>query len=221
MEIDLMKILKAVVARWKCVIAVALVFAIGAFVATRYFITPMYRSDSVVYVKVTNSQVTLQTITLAQDLVKTYAVLMKTDGILSDVVTQIEGKTNHEYSLSQIKSMLSISSINETEVMRVSVLCADPHDAQIIADQVVASAEPVIVETVSAQRFTVVTNATLPISPASPNLAKNMVLAVAIALLLSVAVIALIEILDKRIKEKDDLRDIIDAPVIGVIPSAV
>lgn len=215
-----MRLLNALLRKWKILVAAVLVFAIGAFVFTKFFVTPMYKSDSIVYVKTTNSQLTYQTFTLAQDLVKTYAVLMKTDGILSDVVTQIEGKTNKEYSLSQIKSMLSVSGIDETEVMRISILCADPHDAQIIADQVVASAEPVIVETVNAQRFTVVTNATLPLSPASPNLTKNIMLAVIIALVLSGGIIVLIEILDKRIKDKQGLIGIIDAPVIGVIPTA-
>lgn len=220
MEIDLMRLLNAMLRKWKILVAAVLVFAIGAFVFTKFFVTPMYKSDSIVYVKTSNAQLTYQSFTLAQDLVKTYAVLMKTDGILSDVVTQIEGKTNKEYSLSQIKSMLSVSGIDETEVMRISILCADPHDAQIIADQVVASAEPVIVETVNAQRFTVVTNATLPLSPASPNLTKNIMLAVIIALVLSGGIIVLIEILDKRIKDKQSLIGIIDTPVIGVIPTA-
>ena len=220
MEIDLMRLFKALLSKWKMIIASMIVFAIGALIATKFFITPMYRSDSIVYVKVTNSTATIQTITLAQDLVNTYAVLMKTDGILSDVVTQIEGTTNKEYSLSQIKSMLSISGINETEVMRISVLCADPHDAQIIADPVVASAEPVIVETVNAQKFTIVTNATLPISPASPNLTNNIIISMVIAFVLVGGAIILIEILDKRIKDKFSLEGVIDAPVIGVIPTA-
>lgn len=105
--------------------------------------------------------------------------------------------------------------------MKVSVLCADPHDAQIIVDQVVASAEPIIVDTVNAQKFTVVTNATLPLTPSSPNLVKNIIISVFFSLLLSCGLIALAEILDKRIKDKDSLIGVIDAPVLGVIPSSI
>jgi capsular exopolysaccharide synthesis family protein len=57
-----------------------------------------------------------------------------------------------------------------------------------------------------------------PSSPSSPNVRRNTVLGAVLGLLLGLALAALLERLDRRIKEPDDLERIFGLPLLGVIP---
>lgn len=64
----------------------------------------------------------------------------------------------------------------------------------------------------------VIDDAYLPENPIKPNLMLNLAVAVLLALMLSVGIIFLLDYLDNTIKNEDDLQQISDLPVLGIIP---
>ena len=178
----------------------------------------MYVSETKIYVRPGDSAVTNQTVIVARDLVPTFVALMDSNTVLNDVVEKIDGRVNGTYTMSQIKNMKSAEAVNETEIMKITVTCADPNDAQIIADQLIASSKPVIVRAIRAEAFDVIDYATLPRSPSSPSMRRNLAIALLAGLIVSCAGIITVEMLDKRIKEQTALLQILSVPVIGVIP---
>lgn len=64
----------------------------------------------------------------------------------------------------------------------------------------------------------VVEDAHLPNSPIKPNLILNLAVAALLALMLSVGIIFLLDYLDNTIKNEDQLEEISELPVLGIIP---
>ena len=81
-----------------------------------------------------------------------------------------------------------------------------------------ASAEPVIADIMKIKSFEVLDYASLPASPSSPSMIRNIAVAVLLALVLSCVGLILLEMLDKRVKDPGVLSDTLDVPLIGVIP---
>jgi uncharacterized protein involved in exopolysaccharide biosynthesis len=59
-----------------------------------------------------------------------------------------------------------------------------------------------------------------PESPSSPDLLVNTLLGAVVGLLLGVALALLIDRLDRRIRETDEIEDILRRPVLGVVPAS-
>lgn len=64
----------------------------------------------------------------------------------------------------------------------------------------------------------VVDEAYLPENPIKPNLMLNLAVAALLALMLSVGIIFLVDYLDNTLKNEDDIENISDLPVLGIIP---
>lgn len=225
MEIDISRIIRVLLNGWKAIL-ITVVVAVGlAFVYTKFFVTPLYTSSGTIYVRPSDTATTTQgNITVARDLVPTYRALIDSDQVMFNVKEALEDPNRetfpkYKYSVGQIRSMKTVTAVDNTEVVKVTVTCADPHDAQLIVDQIIISAEPVITSTIRAEAFEVIDWGTLPGGPSSPNLRRNLMIAAMIGFVLSGGLLILIDMLDKRIKLQSQLADVLQVPVIGVIPS--
>ncbi len=76
-----------------------------------------------------------------------------------------------------------------------------------------------ILESMENGGFTLVEQATPPLSPFSPQSVRNAILAVIIGLVLGLGLAFLLEYLDRRIKDERTLEKIIGAPVLAGIPA--
>ncbi len=225
MEIDIAKIFRILLQGWKWIVATVVVFLAATFVYTQFFATPMYKSTSVIYIRPGESGTTTMTaVNVARDMVPTYRALIDSDQVMNNVKQSLEDPARGElphyrYTVSQLRAMKSVTAVEDTEVVKITVTCADPHDAQLIADQIVASAEPTITGAIKASAFDIIDFANLPGKPSSPNLKKNLVIALLAALVVSCGVLILVELLDRRIKDQRTLTETLSVPVLGVIPS--
>lgn len=59
-----------------------------------------------------------------------------------------------------------------------------------------------------------------PSSPSSPNLKTNTALAVVVGLVLAFALALLLDRIDRRLREADEISEILDRPVLGVVPAS-
>lgn len=221
MEVDVLRLLRALLKRWKLIVASVAVFLVASAIVTQFLLTPMYRSSSTVLISLKTKVTSSSDINLERSMVDTYIVYLGSDRVLSDVCEAVNGhpEVSRQYTVSQLRTMHSASSINGTEVIQISATCGDPKDAQIITDALVAWLEPTVVEMHDVERYRVLDYATLPTSQVSPKLRTNLIVAVLLALVVSCGGIVLVEIFDKRIKNENMLTEITNAPVIGIIPN--
>lgn len=220
MELDLKKLIEILLRRWWVIILALAAGTLAAFLITIFFIKPVYSATATLYVynsdnRQSSSTITSSDISVSKTLVDTYIVILKSDIVLREVAEQC----SLGYSADNIRRMISASSVNNTEVFQVTVENQSARHAQIIANTLIEVAPPQIIRVVHGGAVEVIDNATLPAEPSSPNMPLNTVVGGLFGLILAVMSVLLYEMLDTRIKTEDDLSELFNIPVIGVIPS--
>lgn len=211
---DFNKIFDIVIRKVWIVILTAVVFAMGSFVISKYFIKPRYSSSILVSVYNTEGIQTSQDITTAQKLVNSYIIVLKSNTVMEAVADNVR----LGYSAEQIKNMVSAASVNNTEIFRVTITCDNPGHAATIANAIADVAPAEIIRNVKAGAVEIIDRAEVPSAPAYPNISTNIILGVLIGLVLSIAGIVLYNMLDTTVKDETTLLEKYNIPIIGMIP---
>ena len=219
MELDLRKLIVILWEKWWIITLSIVVAAVITFGFFFFFVDPVYTSESTMYVynseTRTTGSITTGDLTVARNMVSTYVVLLKSDSVLSEVARI----TNFGYTPLQIKGMIKASAENNTEVMRVTVENTDPVHAQAIANTLLDVGAEKIVNVMKAGSVEIIDSAKLPTAPSGPNILLNTVIGAMLGLMISVMVILLLEMFDTKVKSEEDLKELFNIPILGVIPS--
>lgn len=222
--IDIMHVLKALWQRaWIIVLAGIIAAGVGFSVAA-FVITPQYSSSAMLYVNNssfslgnTNFSISSSEIMAAQSLVKTYSVILKNRTTLDKVIE----KSGVEYDYNTLYHMISASAVNDTEIMRVTVISDDPYEAARIAN-CIAEVLPVrISEIIEGSSMEVVDRAVANPQKISPSITKYTAVGLMLGVLLSAAVLCVIAIMDGTIHDEEYVLNTYDYPVLAKIPDLV
>ena len=161
-----------------------------------------------------NTIANLNDINASQKLVSTYIEILKSDNVLSKVITE----TGFTYTPEQIRKMLTASAVNGTEIFEVKITTEDANEAAVIANTIAAVAPEEIIRVVKAGSVELIDEAVPATSPSSPNVLLNTIIGLLLGGVLSVLGVLVAEMLDNRIKTEDDLKKGYDFPILGTIP---
>ena len=127
-EIDIGELLRYLKTKWIVLVAVFLIGVIGAGVGTKCLLTPRYTAVSKLYVVSASGKniVNLDDLRLGTTLSSDYTELLKTRPICNEIISEL----GLDYTVSQLKSMISIVPIEDTRLLTVSVVSADPEEAK-------------------------------------------------------------------------------------------
>lgn len=217
--IDLRPLFRAL---WKgaWVIALAAVLAgILAFLGTKFFVTPTYRTSFTAYVhnRITTEGMTAVSssdLSAAKSLVNTYAEILKSRTVL-DEAAQAGGLS---YTYSQMKEMVSTSVSTDTGIVTVYVTSADPVKARDLAEAIANTAPSRMAAIVEGSSMQILDPPVLPTGIYTPNYEKNTLLGILTGAFLAAVLIVLRELLDDRVKDEQTLEARFGLPVLGTIP---
>lgn len=188
-------------------------FSISAFV-----LDPTYTSRISMYVnnnKENESTVAnLNDINASQKLVSTYIEILKSDNVLSKVIEE----SGLGYTPSNIRSMMSASAVNGTEIFEVKVTTEDAEEAALIANTIAEVAPAEIIRVVKAGSVELIDEARPATVPTSPNVMLNTIIGIMLGGVLSVLGVLVVAMLDTRVKSEEDLKKYYTIPVLGSIP---
>lgn len=218
-QLNLLDLINIFLKRWWIIFISIVVVGGASFVYSQFFIQPTYTSKGTLYVQNTSYDVSenmnINDINASQQLVNTYIEILKSDTFLNIV----SNRCGLEYSPSNIKSMISMASVNETEIFSVSVRNADPYHAMKICQTILVSAQEEIARIVSVGNVKIVDNANSPTVPSSPNVSRNTFLGTLFGIVMGMFIVLALETLDIRVKNEADLSENYDLPILGVIPT--
>lgn len=221
MEIDLKDLFRLLLKNSLVLIICAIVGLAGAFSISKYLIKPSYISSVKMYVYTKNSDAEVQgynylnDLNYAQKIVNTYIEMLRTDNFYKAV----KDKVSLNYSIPELKSMISFTVLNDTEVFQVSVTSHKPEDSKQIADTITMLAPQTIRDIKESALLRVVDSASFPLSPSSPNIPVNSAVGCLVGIVIAVIFVFLKESLDVRIKQEEDLTEKYNIPILGSIPS--
>ena len=175
-EIDLQRLMNAVVNKSWLVGIVAVICAVAAFLGTFFFVTPMYQSSVMFYVN--NSSLSLSDaamsitsgdISASRGLVKNYIIILNTRETLNDVIDYAES----DLTYGQLKGMITAEAVESTEIFRVVVTGPEPKETEQIASAIAYILPKRIATIIEGTSAKVVDSAVLPSRPSSPNYTTN------------------------------------------------
>lgn len=218
-EIDLKELMHAILDKLAVMILVGVLTAGMAFAYSQFFMDPMYRATTQVYIltktSTSSDNLTTSDLTFATYLAKDYEVLLTCDPVLQEVVDEL----GLDSGISSLKRMISVSLIEDTRVMEITVTSGDPELAKQIADKVRDVANDKIKDVMEGvEAVNAVDEAKLPTSPSSPNVQKNTLLGFMLGFGLSLVVVIILFILDDTIKTQEDIEKYLDISVLASIP---
>ena len=204
------------------IIITVLLFSLGAFFVTNFLVKKHYTSTISLYVETVELQdspngavYSPNMQNYALKLVNTYIRMLDTNTFY----TKLSNELNDKYTPTELSKMISFKSDETTEVFDVKVVSESPTEAKKIADTIAEVAPETISNLKSNAKLKVCDEAQLPTKHSSPSVSRNVIIAFAIALLLSLAVSFTRYFLDKKIKYDDEMTTILDIPVLAAIPS--
>ena len=222
MMIDLAKIADGLLRRiWVLILSIllggGLLFSCAAFL-----LQPKYESSVLLYVNnssfsvgSTSFSISSSEISAAKSLVETYQVILKTRTTLNDVIRL--GELNYTYEA--LCQMIETESVNDTEVFSITVTSTDPHESEHIANTIARVLPDKIAGIVEGSSVRVVDYAVVPSEKVSPSITRFTLAGMLLGLLLSSAVIVVMEILDDSIRSEDYLlQNFSGTPLLAVIP---
>lgn len=221
LEIDLIQLLRALWRKAWAIILAAIVFGGAAFGYGRYMITPLYESSALLYVNnssfsvgSTSFSISTGELSAAKTLVNTYIVILKTRTTLEEVIE----KTGVGYSYDKLRSMISTSAVDNTEIFSIKVTSPDPAEAELLANTIAEVLPGRISDVVDGSSVRVVDFAVQPSHKASPNVTKITAIGIVLGVVLSALTIVIFTLLDDLLHDEETLKQTYDLPVLAVIP---
>lgn len=217
-QIDIMLLLRRIWSQKLIIVLTTLVFTAGALMYSLFIATPKYNSTTRVYVvnqKKDNQAITTQDVQLGTLLVKDYKEIILSNSVMSDVVA----KNKLQITPGELAKKISVDAPKDTRIISITVTDKDPQKASDLANAVREVSADKIKEVTKIEDVTTLEQAEAALTPSSPNVFKNSVLAALLGLILAVGGVVLIELMDDRIKRPEDIEETMDLVLLGVIPS--
>ena len=217
-QIDIMLLLRRIWSQKLIIVLTTLVFTAGALMYSLFIATPKYNSTTRVYVvnqKKDNQAITTQDVQLGTLLVKDYKEIILSNSVMSDVVA----KNKLQITPGELAKKISVDAPKDTRIISITVNDKDPQKARDLANAVREVSADKIKEVTKIEDVTTLEQAEAALTPSSPNVFKNSVLAALLGLILAVGGVVLIELMDDRIKRPEDIEETMDLVLLGVIPS--
>ena len=211
---DLFYILKK---RLFFIAASALGAGVALLVISGCIMHPVYASQATLIINVTTPSaltVTGNDVALSQELIDTYAVILKGDTLLGEVKNDLALTMN----LDRLAKEITVKGVGSTQILVMTVKDRQPERATAIAEDIIRRAPAEIGRTVKTGSIEVISPAKTESTPVSPNIPAYTAIGFAAGLLISAISTVVFDMLSDKIRSEEDIRSKLGFAVLGVIP---
>lgn len=216
-EIDVLALLHKLWTKKLLILFTAFYFAAFSFLGTYFFIQPTYTSTTRIYVvnqATDNNNLSAQDLQAGTYLANDYKEIITSNDVLSEVIK--DEKLN--LSEAELSKMVSVNIPTDTRLISISVKAKTGQDAQVLANKVREVASKKIKTVTKVEDVTTLEEAKLPSSPSSPNIKRNVLLGAILGGFVAIVAVLVREVLDDRIRRPEDVEDVLEMTLLGIVP---
>lgn len=218
-EIDLRFIIDIIKKNIIPLVLVTVIVGAASLFGSMIFLPKQYEADATLIVnnKQTDKQgVGSGEIIAAQNLAEVYSIIIKSDTVLQQVIDDL--KINMTYE--QLYKVISVSSVDSTQVISVKMRSTDADFAKKIIADVVKVAPPIIADKVEAGSVKVISEARISNNgnAVSPSLSRNAMLGALAGLVITLAIVFIKAVFRNTLKTENDITNTLGVPLLGTIP---
>lgn len=215
-EIDLLHLIKLVLRKWILVGAITIVVAVIAGVYAYGMLDDTYSANSSMLVQAQDTETSdYQNLLTGQRLVDTYKEIAISNRVLEELVTRLD---DEEYTVTSLRNMITVSSVNDTLIVKLSVETGDPAVSAEIANEAVTIVQELSQEFNGLQEVEVLDIAQTPTSPSGPNRLLYVAVGILLGGMIGVGLVLVMEFMDKHIRTPKDIEQHLGLRVLGTIP---
>ena len=199
----------------KLVVALPIICALATAVVSWLVLPNTYTASVSMYVlsKSSNdsSGITNSDLSASQMITNDVAQLVKSDRVMGDTAENLQMKSLSGYDV-------AVTNSTTTRVIELSVTGESAQSVAIVANELARTTDKVAQEVMDVKAVNVVDEAAEPSSPSGPSRTMYTAVALLAGLFLAVAVIVLMDMLNTRVRNTEEIEELLGQPVIGRIP---
>ena len=216
--IDVVQLFKILWKKKIAIILTAIVAALVAFGVSSFVLTPEYSSTTRIYVvnrnQSENAGLTNQDLQAGTYLVKDYKEIILSQDVLEKVISNLK----LEQSGKGLSKKIQVTVPLDTRIVSIVVKDDQPEEASRIANALREVAAEKIIKVTRVSDVTTLEEARPALTPSSPNIRRNTLLAFLAGGAVMVILILLLELLDDRVKRPEDVEEVMQVALLGIIP---
>ena len=197
-----------------------IIFALGMSYSV-FLKTPLYKGNTTLilvkkqtgYEQGTAAQ-TQNDIILNQKLVTTYSEIIKSRRVLNQVVN----KLNLGYSSGELSKNITVSSVSDTEIIKISVSDENNKKASQIANTIADVFKEEVMEIYSLENVSIIDKAEVQDNPYNVQILKDVAIFLMVGLVVSVGIMFVVYYFDTSVKSTEEIESKLGIPVIGNVP---
>ena len=175
----------------------------------------MYKSYTTIILggnETTASQtITQSDITLNKNLVDTYAEIVKSRRVLEQVIAELDLEETYE----ELSNKISVSSVNNTEIIKITVADSNPIEAKNVANVTANFFSKEVVKLYNMNNVNVLDEANETNEPYNINIPKQVIIYFFIGIIIALSILFIIFYFDRTIKSVEQVEQKIKLPILG------
>ena len=215
--IDLMEIARLLWAHIVQIVAAAVAAALICLLVCMFALTPKYQASINMIVNTRQDTTTTfnnDNFTSAKNLISTDAVIIKSNTVLNEVIDTLD----LDMTYGQLYGMVSVTSVDDTQIMKVAVTDIDAKRAGEIAQTIADIVPDVLVEKVEAGSCKTVSDVSVNPNKVFPQTKKYVVMAGLLGAVAVCGVLVLAHLLHDTVVDDEDVQKKLGLPMLGLIP---
>jgi capsular polysaccharide biosynthesis protein len=200
-DINLIEIYKIIKRRlWLIIVITAVTTILGTYYSYSKY-TPLYQTSSRIIIKAD------------PEYRNTLQVIIKDSVVLDKVIQQLELNENSN----QLASNITVSSIEDTQVVSIGVIDTNPKRAAEIANATARVFQEEIPNIVNFKDVTLLSKAMVNDSPINQGSMKMIIISIAAGLIAGVCIVFLLDSFDDSLRGDQEVEEILGLPVLGKV----
>lgn len=216
--IDVVQLFKILWKKKIAIILTAIVAGLVAFGVSSFVLTPEYSSTTRIYVvnrnQSENAGLTNQDLQAGTYLVKDYKEIILSQDVLEKVISNLK----LEQSGKGLSKKIQVTVPVDTRIVSIVVKDDQPEEASRIANALREVAAEKIIKVTRVSDVTTLEEARPALTPSSPNIRRNTLLAFLAGGAVMVILVLLLELLDDRVKRPEDVEEVMHVALLGIVP---
>ena len=213
--LDFTRIWEIIKKNWMIFLILPIIFLLLSLTYTFLIAQPKYEASTQVLVnqKEKDKDIMAQQVQSNIQLVNTYAEILKSPRILDKV-----SKDYNKYSSEELNKMVNVKTQANSQILNINVTDHNKKESEDIANKVANVFKDDMPHIMNVDNVSILSTANGTAEKVSPKTSVNLIIGLFVGLVLAIFIIALKEMLDKRIKSEEDVERELNVPVLGSIP---
>lgn len=219
-ELDLKEMFNMFWTRKVQMILIVLILVVIGGLYSYLYVSPKYKAYTTLLLATStedkeDAAVTTTDISLNNNLVSTYSVLIKSKPVLREVINNLRIDETEE----ELKNNITVSAEKNTQIIKIEVANSNPYTAKIIANEIAKSFAVQVKEIYNINNVHVIEEAEEPLNPYNINHVKDIAMFAFIGLVLACIYVLIANMLDTTVKTKEDVERKVGLSVLVSIPT--